>query len=624
MVLRVVLILTIFVQKDILYRFSRIYDILLIYLERFLPPLMARNALVLMTVRYKEAFMLFRYIFIVLLSLVLVSCGDSSGDIDTEDNSLSQDDSESYILEAVTPGSADAPSDGAGYDEKVKNILFAHGYHDDEYAWDSFAKYIEDNETLNSKWEVYRTSVPKKESIETRGEWLADYISRRDEVEDDSLIVVGHSMGGLDLRYIITMGHDNEGDQGNEYYKAAKKIHKVYTIASPHRGNMSGGSYPLDPGAISLGIEQMRDFNIKHPYHNFNIDKRDIPMLAFRYHCADKISSYGEGAIEPSGIKDDVGDGTVALTRQILFGAPFTQTVFHGRHTSDLPNPCFGADLELETPEPVLKGILNNTEYYTDIKDIIFYENDDCTGDEKGMFSSRYKPGVVDCSNSDKCDSDEFKSLKLYPSIKPNTAIKIYDSSSRSTSDDWTRIHVGQSLSKPFCVSGFEHDTLQSEAEKGITVVHHHRNGLNGKVSSVNIFSSHRASDPLDIIFYENDDCTGDIIGAFKSDDKDGYDVNCKESDRCKNDEARSLLIYPSANKAADIYIYNDSGGDKDYAWAHINLTDSEFSEPYCLKGFDKSFTDSDTDIEITSHEQKKFGVNKDLTGHVSRIEIRP
>jgi hypothetical protein len=566
---------------------------------------------------------------IFLLSALLYSCGGSSNSVG-EDNTLSTDDSETDLLQIVSPGADDAASDGTGYDATVRNILFAHGYHDEENAWDIFNWYITVNPEYNSLWTVYRTSVSRDGSIETRGEELAEYISGLDGVADNSLVVVGHSMGGLDLRYVVTMGNKHQDDADNIYYKSAKKIHKVYTISSPHGGDMFGGIIHLDDGAISLGITQMRQFNIDHPYHHFNVDNRDIPMLAFRYNCGEKKTSDGTGAIEPIGISGyklnadelggDVGDGTVGLVRQILFGAPFTQSIFNGRHTSNAPNPCKGVDLELETPLPVLKGILENTPYYTDVKDIIFYEHLDCEGDEKGVFSSKYKDGIVSCVEEDKCNNDEFSSLKIYPSIKANTAIKIYDSQYRSVSDDWTRIHIGETISEPFCINGFEHNTSDREADKGITVVHHYRNGINGKVSALNIFTSTDPNDPLDLVFYENDNCTGDITGVFRSDTE--YNTNCKESDRCKNDESSSLLVYPSANKTADIFIYNDADGDEDHAWAHIDLTGSDFSEPYCIRGFD----DPDTahGIDVTTHGQSGICLNCQLTGTVSRVEVRP
>ncbi|HHD64149.1 MAG TPA: hypothetical protein ENK96_07295 [Desulfobulbaceae bacterium] len=508
--------------------------------------------------------------------------------------------------------------------DNVRNILFAHGYHDDKSAWDKYVDYIK-NEPKYADWHVYRTNVDPGGSIENRGSELADYINSLD-IDDNSLIAVGHSMGGLDLRYIVSKGHLNGGNPYNKdykYYLAAKKIHKVYTLATPHGGNQYGGILHPDDGAIDLGIEQMREFNNKYPYSSFSIDSRHVGFLAFRFHCDDAKYSDGNGAIEPS--SDTDSDGTVAVKRQILFGAPFTQSIFQGRHTKKCSNFCSTNVLETTLTDTILKGILDNKQYYTDVKDIVFYEHQNCEGDEKGEFSSRYKDGTVNCDGDKRCDNDEISSIKIYPGIKKNTVIALYASSNKPHMDDWTRIHIGETnLTEPFCITGLEHNTSDREAAHDINVIYHKMNGLNGKVSQVRIFKSEHKYDPYDIIFYEDSGCGGNIDGVYRS--AQYSDDNCKKSDNCKNDEARSVLIYPSAKRGTIIRLYNDPDGKKRHGWTKIKIDrdNQDFKKPYCISGFNHDLDHISRGITMEYHKHKHDGCveNCGVTGNVSHITI--
>jgi len=199
--------------------------------------------------------------------------------------------------------------------QTITNILFAHGFLSDAETWDY---YSEITANYNSReWVIYRTSVSKTGTIEQRASQLADYINAQ-SVEENSMLVVGHSMGGLDLRYIISEGNQDQTN-ANKYYTAAKKIYKFYTIATPHKGSDIAGLVPVDDGAVyDLSSEHMSEFNQENPYSNSNIDGRAIEMLAFRFACN----------------KQNDHDGVVALDSQILDGAPYTKEIIAGKHTT--------------------------------------------------------------------------------------------------------------------------------------------------------------------------------------------------------------------------------------------------------------------------------------------------
>ena len=218
----------------------------------------------------------------------------------------------------------------SGHPAQVKNILFAHGFMSDKSTWDAYSTATANN--TNREWRVYRTSVAKSGTIAERADELADYINSLD-IGEDSMLVVGHSMGGLDLRYIISKGHQDQS-YTNKYYRAAKTIHKIYTIATPHKGSDIAGLVPKDDGAVAdLSSEHMLEFNALHPYTNSSVDMRVIEMLAFRFACNDRKSH----------------DGVVNVDSQILDGAPYTRDILSGKHTTSKQRICSdGVTAELD------------------------------------------------------------------------------------------------------------------------------------------------------------------------------------------------------------------------------------------------------------------------------------
>ena len=242
------------------------------------------------------------------------------------------------------------PYKDGSHKPQVTNILFAHGFLGSEETWDHFT---ESTSTYTKrKWTIYKTSVSETGSIEERANELADYINAQD-IADNSMLVVGHSMGGLDLRYIISKGNQDQSNT-NKFYRAAKTIHKLYTLASPHKGSDIATLVPQDDGAVhDLSTENMEKFNEENPYSGFNIDGRNIPMLAFRFYCKTLTS--------------DDDDGIVEIEKQILDYAPYTKEIFKGKHTTGNLILCTDDSVAEVLQTPILHGILDNTEYETEV-----------------------------------------------------------------------------------------------------------------------------------------------------------------------------------------------------------------------------------------------------------------
>ena len=194
------------------------------------------------------------------------------------------------------------------YDYDKPTILFAHGYNDNQLAWD---KYV--NIAKEEGWRVFRTSVSEDGSIRKRASLLNKFIKKAAEqckIEEGTLRVVGHSMGGLDLRYMISNN-----------WEGAKYVERVYTIATPHSG--SGYAYPAYLGsdaARDLAPSHMDEFNKRFPYKDFKGPNYTIiDFLALRFACAE----------DPN---EGDSDFIVEVSSQNYPKAPCSSKIYNGKH----------------------------------------------------------------------------------------------------------------------------------------------------------------------------------------------------------------------------------------------------------------------------------------------------
>jgi len=506
----------------------------------------------------------------------------------------------------------------------VKNILFAHGLNASYGGWSTFKSYAE-----GEGWTVYGTNVGKRESIEDRANDLADYINTLG-LEENSLVVVGHSMGGLDLHYIISEGHDNPT---SKFGIAATTFKKYYTIASPHKGNQFSGMDISVLGKIAaldgidwidmsgsdavhdLGLKHMQDFNKNYPYTTFSINGRKIPALALRFSCIED---------------DEVGDGVVAAQNQSLNGAPHTAKIYEGAHMPGICDKIGVVEEQLQTN--MLQKILDDFSFTKDVHDIVFYEGSDCSGDEKGVFSSR--SGVtVSCrlfngSHNDSCDNDEIRSVKIFPGVRKNFNIYVFDEDAGtpvSYDDDWAVINTGsKSLTEAVCINTFEQDTTSSMSSKGLSMFYHKGTvspdggWLDGKISRIQLSSTKRER----IVFYEGYNCEQDVRGYYDSskytaeecDDYNGLGT-------CHNDEIKSVLIFPGVNDNKIIKLYDSSSGSLSEDWFFINRGNDDLLVPFCINGLEHDTSEREEDAGISTFFRDSGGAIK-LNGKVSYVKI--
>lgn len=130
------------------------------------------------------------------------------------------------------------------------------------------------------------------------------------------------------------------------------------------------------------------------------------------------------------------------------------------------------------------------------------------------------------------------------------------------------------------------------------------------------------AQQVADLIFYEGNGCTQDIVFTYNS--YKAANDNCKKSGSCKgdNDEARSLRIAKSVNPNARIAVYDSPNGDTTDDYTVIDIVNRQFMQPegYCLRTFENNFSNPNLNSGIQVDYIRKNG----LDGKVSRVQVIP
>jgi hypothetical protein len=210
----------------------------------------------------------------------------------------------------------------AAIDQSPTRILLVAGRGADNTGWRAFVERGSSNYGLvdgGQRFVAYMVETLPCGSLADRTRILADYINGL-HVPDGSLKAIGHSAGGLDLRLLVGLAHENK----EPYLSAARKLRKVYTVGTPHEGTalstwaQSILARPLQ-GFLCIGEplvddttpEAMAEFNEAYPWDHFEIDGRRVPFLAFSFQ-ATCLPWWAD----PFGIIGRNGDGAVSVTSQ--------------------------------------------------------------------------------------------------------------------------------------------------------------------------------------------------------------------------------------------------------------------------------------------------------------------
>ena len=107
-----------------------------------------------------------------------------------------------------------------------------------------------------------------------------------------------------------------------------------------------------------------------------------------------------------------------------------------------------------------------------------------CRGDAVGGLTDR-SGNIVDLTNNDSFENDEASSMRIQ-NIRPGAIVRVFDNSQGRTDDDWAQLLVMRSTST-WCIGTFESGIPGLGA---LRMQYHRDNGLNGKVSRVEVWSA--------------------------------------------------------------------------------------------------------------------------------------
>jgi hypothetical protein len=359
----------------------------------------------------------------------------------------------------------------------------------------------------------------------------------------------------------------------------------------------------------------MQTFNKDYPYTTFSINGRKIPALALRFSCLED---------------DETGDGVVAVQNQSLNGAPHTAKIYSGEHMPGVCDVIGVVEEQLQTD--MLQKILDDFSFSKDVHDIVFYEGSDCTGGEKGVFSSRASTtvscGLFNVSHNQSCDNDEIKSVKIFPGVRKDLNIYLFDEDAGtpvSYDDDWAVINTGsEDLTEAVCINTFEQGTTSSMESKGLSMFYHKGSmsvdggWLDGKVSRIQLSTTKRER----IVFYEGYNCEQDVRGYYDSSEYTAEECNSYSGlGTCHNDDIKSVLIFPGVGDGKIIKLYDSSSGSLSDDWFFINRGDYALSVPFCINGLEHDTSEREGDAGISTFFRDSGGVIK-LNGKVSYIKI--
>ncbi|HZI04137.1 MAG TPA: hypothetical protein VEZ71_08960, partial [Archangium sp.] len=119
---------------------------------------------------------------------------------------------------------------------------------------------------------------------------------------------------------------------------------------------------------------------------------------------------------------------------------------------------------------------------------ITFWEGNDCTQDQVGWYPATSLPMNIPNTSGSGWVNDEARSMRLF-NIQAGTVIRVYDSSSGSTSAPWAEITVNRFIANR-CIYSFQVPWCDADYKLDLR----YRGTLDGKVSLVRVTTGSAAS----------------------------------------------------------------------------------------------------------------------------------
>lgn len=198
------------------------------------------------------------------------------------------------------------------------------------------------------------------------------------------------------------------------------------------------------------------------------------------------------------------------------------------------------------------------------------------------------------------CDNDEARSATLRQ-VRAGTVLRVFDDPEGDRHDDWTEIEVKRDIGSVMLRS-FE----AAMDGPDLKVTHHHHNGLDGKVSQLEVVSA--PSKAAFQLFEGNDGGQTPLCHVPVA---PGTAFDFTREQICDNDEARSgVLVDVPAGTV--ILAYDSPGGDRQDDWTAIEVMRDV--DRLLIGSFERDRSDADVRVAYLR--------NNGLDGKLSRLEF--
>jgi Metallo-peptidase family M12 len=198
------------------------------------------------------------------------------------------------------------------------------------------------------------------------------------------------------------------------------------------------------------------------------------------------------------------------------------------------------------------------------------------------------------------CDNDEARSLRLFD-VPAGRVLRFYDDPGGSTQDDWTEITVKRNIREKL-VNSFERNLEDGD----VRVEYHRNNGLDGKVSRLQISSA--ATGPV-VDLHEGNDASQNLVCTLQA--AQSASVRFPGHPQCDNDEARSMRMH-NIRAGSVLTLFDSPDGSRSDDWLEVTALRNVTAK--IIPTFERSFTDADVRVMY----RRKDG----LDGKVSRLDV--
>lgn len=224
---------------------------------------------------------------------------------------------------------------------------------------------------------------------------------------------------------------------------------------------------------------------------------------------------------------------------------------------------------------------------------IYLYEGNGATKKEDIVCVIPVKAGVVN-RKANGCENDEARSMSL-SGVSKGTRIMLYDNPAGSTQDDHLIVDVLRDIriNEHLIIPSFEQD----RSEPAYRAVFNRNNGLNGKVSRIEIGKTPQGFADASIAFYEGNNASQNLDCVVPFNSHHNFKMK-SNSFGCSNDEIRSAKIIKA--KAGSMFtLTGHPEGRHNEGRTDVEIL-RDITAPLVIPSFDHRY--ENLDVRVTNH----------------------